>query len=121
MVLQRKIDEDTITFFSDEKKIFWIKEVLTDDSVAVSVGGELISETTHEFLDEMLAFVSVGLDIVVDFSEVTYIASAYMKALLKVQMAIDKKGKGSFCLTEIPSNILCELNKTGISELLNIE
>lgn len=121
MNLQRKIDNDTITFFSDEKKLFWIKENLTDNNITVSIGGELLSQTTHEFLDEMLAFVSVGLDIVIDFSEVIYIASTYMKALLEIQIAIDKKKKGSLCLKKIPPKILSELDKTGISELLYIE
>lgn len=121
MKLNRTIEDDTITFFSENQKIFWIKEELNDTVVTIFVGGNLLSETTHEFQDEILALISMGLDIIIDFAEVKYIAASYMKALLKMQISIDQKEKGSIKLTNIPAQIRGDLDKTGITELLWIE
>ena len=61
------------------------------------------------------------MDIIIDFTEVKYIASSYIRALLKIQISIDKSGKGSIKLTKIPSQILADFDKMGITELLWIE
>lgn len=121
MILIREIEGDTITYFSNQKKIFWIKETLNEDSVNVFIGGELLSETTHEFQDEIMALVSVGMDIIIDLSDVTYIAASYMQALLKIQISIDQNGKGNMKLKNLPLPIQSDFDKTGITELLWIE
>lgn len=121
MKLIREIEDDTITYFSGQKKILWIKEILNESSVDVFIGGELLSETTHEFQDEIMALASVGMDINIDLSDVTYIAASYMQALLKIQVSIDQNGKGNMKLKNLPPPIQNNFDKTGITELLWIE
>nr|MDE6035590.1 hypothetical protein [Ruminococcus sp.] len=65
MLIKRETVNDTTTFYSDDKKIFWMKETLEKKVVTVIIGGDLISETIYEFSDEMMAFVSVGVDTII--------------------------------------------------------
>lgn len=122
MELIREIEGDTSHFYMNEKEVFWLKEEIVDQGVIATIGGELLSEITNEFLDEMLALVSVGMNIVIDFEKVSYMSTSFMKALLKIQLTMDKKDKGQMLvLRKIPKEIMNEFEATGTSELLMIE
>ena len=121
MGVQRAVNNGELRFYAEDKEVLRIKEDLNDTEVTISLCGNLISETTYDFLDELLALVSVGIDIIVDFSDVKYISASYIKALLKVQLKLDKKNKGTLKLTGMPDAVFAEFEKTGASELLLIE
>lgn len=122
MIIRRETDNDTTKFYSEEKNIFWIKEILDGKTVTVIIGGDLISETTYEFSDEIMALASVGIDtIVLDMKEVRYISSKHMSELLKVQIFMESKGRTGIKLVKVPAKVKKEMDKTGISELLLIE
>jgi anti-anti-sigma factor len=120
MVLQQHVEEDTIFFTEGDQTILWMKENLKDDTVEISIGGALRSEATHAFSDELLALVSVGLNLVLDFAEVTYISVAYMKALLKIELAIEKKGQ-VMRLIHLSETVKKVFEETGAWDLLLIE
>ena len=69
----------------------------------------------------MSAFASVGMDIVLDMKEVTYISYSYMQAILKIQRTLEQQGKDGVKLIHVPSQILKDFEKIGLSELLWIE
>jgi anti-anti-sigma factor len=119
--LRREITDDSIALFSGDNKILWIKESMENNEVQIQLGGQLISESAHEILDELMALVSVGVEIVVDFSDVQYISAACMKVFLEVQIKIDQVGKGNLKMIQLPANIADEFERTGTSELLWIE
>lgn len=120
MSLIRKVDENMISFLDGDTTVLWMKETLKDQTVEIALGGEMRSETTHAFLDELLAMVSVDMHLELDFTEVTYISAAYMKALLTVELAIEKKNR-TMTLYHLPAGILETFERTGAIDLLRIE
>ena len=118
---ERVIDGDTITYMRGNEKLFWMTETIEDTNAELKVGGELQSDTVHELQDEIMALASVGADIVVDLSEVTYVAVVHMRSFLNAQLALDESGKGSLKLTHLAPSIYAEMEKTGLTELLWIE
>ncbi|MDE6036467.1 MAG: STAS domain-containing protein, partial [Ruminococcus sp.] len=83
---------------------------------------DLISETIYEFSDEMMAFVSVGVDtIILDMQDVKYISYKYMRTLLEIQIAMENKGRKGIHLIKVSDAVRKEMDKTGISELLLVE
>lgn len=117
----KKIEGDVIVIYEGDKKDFWIQETAREKCVEVSLGGRLKSAYVHEFSDELLALVSIGMNLILDLSAVTYISSSFMKALLAVQQTIDKKDAVELKLIQLPDHIYDEFEKTGFSELLDIE
>ncbi len=117
----KKIEGDTIAIYERDRKEFWIQETAGEKHVEVYLGGQLKTAYVHEFSDELLALVSIGMNIILDFSEVTYMSSYFMKALLTVQQTMDRKDAVELKLVKLPDNIYEEFEKTGFSELLDID
>lgn len=121
MAYTKKIEGDTIAIYEGDRKDFWIQETAGEKHVEISLGGQLKSAYVHEFSDELLALVSMGMNLILDFSAVAYMSSYFMKALLSVQRSIDKKDAVELRLVKIPDNIYEEFEKNGFSELFDIE
>lgn len=121
MAYIKKIEGDTIAVYEGGRKEFWIQETAGEKHVEVYLGGQLKTNYVHEFSDELMALVSIGMNLILDFSAVTYMSSHFMKALLTIQQAMDKKDAAEIKLVKIPDNIYQEFEKTGFSELFDIE
>lgn len=120
MAYTKKIEGDTIAVYVGDKKEFWIQETAEEKCVKVYLGGQLKTEYVHEFSDELMALVSMGMNLILDFSEVTYISSYFLKALLIVQQTVDKKDAAELKLVKIPDAIYQEFERIGFSELFDI-
>lgn len=120
-MLNRKIEGDSIVIYDGQTSILTIFEQEMDSGVVVKLVGELRSETVHDIQDELVALITVGANITVDFTEVTYIASTAQHLFLRVQQKIDDIGRGVLTLQNLPAPIYQEFEKTGTSELLMIE
>ena len=126
---ERVIEDDLITYYRGEEKLFWLKETEEENGVRLVFSGEMLSETVHEFRDELMAFASVGVNMIIDFKEIKYMAVAYMQALLEVQVELDKAQKkdgsqsknAEMKLINVPQTLYDEMEKTGVTELLLIE
>lgn len=121
MAYTKKIEGDTIAVYEGGRKEFWIQETAGEKYVKVCLGGQLKTDYVHEFSDELMALVSIGMNLILDFSEVTYISSYFMKALLELQQTMDGKDAAELILVKIPEDIGEEFEKTGFSELFDIE
>ena len=121
MAYTKKIEGDTIAIYEGDRKDFWIRETAGEKHVEVFLGGQLKSSYVHEFSDELLALVSIGMNIILDFSAVTYMSSYFMKELLNVQRTMEKKDTAELKLVKLPDHIYEEFEKIGFSELLDIE
>lgn len=115
----KKIEGDTIVIYTEDQKDFWIQETVGETYMEVSLGGRLRLAYTHEFLDEMMALVSIGMNLILDFSAVSYMSFSFMRALLTIQQAIEKKD-AELKLIRLPGHIYEEFEKTGFSELLDV-
>lgn len=117
----RRVEDDTIILMENEEKIFWMKEIEEDKEIKVELGGQLKTSLVHEFLDEAMAVISVDIGLILDFSLVTYISPSFMKAILFIQQRIDEKADLRLKLVNMSKEIFDEFEKTGFSELLDIE
>lgn len=121
MKLQRKTNDNTISLYDGPNLIFQMTEAEKDGAVELVLSGSLRSDAVHDLQDELAALAGMGMDLVLDFSKVTYLSSACQQALLVIQQQMDRTGKGSLTICKLPGAILKELESTGISELLMIE
>jgi len=121
MVLKRKVVGDNIYLMDGENTILSIKEINEDDGLKVIFSGNLRSETVHNFWDELSALVSFGMNLVLDFKEVSHVSSSAVDALVKLQQAIDSSGKGGMKIISVPSTIFAEWEKDGVTQVLMVE
>ena len=120
MSLVRKIEDDVITFFQDDEEILWLKETLKEDTVTIAIGGSLISETKNVFLDELLALVSVGMNLELDMKEVKHVSAGFMQVLIRVELEIEKINK-QMKIRHLTPEVETIFEKTGAMDLLLVE
>ena len=108
-------------FYDDENLILTMVLELKDDVVKILLQGELRSDVAHALQDDLIAMVTAGKNIILDFSGATYIAPSIQYALQMIQHKIDTLKKGSLLLRKLPESIYQELEQTGASEQLMIE
>lgn len=66
---------------------------LTGRTAVMRLSGSVTSELETELTDEILAFVSVGRDVLLDFSGLDYLAPTAQKALMDIQLRyVDRAG-----------------------------
>jgi anti-anti-sigma regulatory factor len=81
----------------------------------------LRSDTTHDLKDELMALTTLGMNLTVDLAGVEHISAASQHVLLDVQKKMDTLGRGTLLLQQLSQTIMDEFEKTGLSELLDIE
>lgn len=120
-MLNRKYEEDSIIFSDGATHVLTMGEKAEENSVLITLDGQLRSDVAHDVQDELIALTTVGADVVVDFAKVTYISSTTQHIFLRAQQKMDSMGKGSLTLRNMPEAIYREFEKSGTSELLMIE
>lgn len=105
----------------DANVILAIAEELVDSKLKITLSGEIKNEVAHEFEDEVMAALSVCPNLIIDFSQVTYIASFALKSLLSVQQMIDEIDNSSMVLIHVSKEVMSIFKESGFSEILMIE
>lgn len=121
MSLTRNYGQDCWSLSEDGRKLLTVKEAVVDGTVVVTLAGTLRSDMEHVFRDELLALMTVGMNVVLDCGQLQYIAGSCQDALLSVQQTADDINRGTLTLCHVPPAILAELEKTNLHELLMIE
>ena len=121
MSLTRNYGQDCWSLSEDGRTLLTVKEAVVDGTVVVTLAGTLRSDMEHVFRDELLALMTVGMNVVLDCGQLQYIAGTCQDALLSVQQTADNINRGTLTLRHVPSAILAELEKTNLHELLMIE
>ena len=121
MSLTRSFEQDAWSVSENGKTILTVRETEENGTITVCLSGALRSDTEHMFKDELVALMSVGMNVVLDCGELEYIASACQDALLSVQQMADSMGWGSLTLRKVPPAIFSELKRSNLHELLMIE
>lgn len=119
--MNRVIDGDKMYLMEEGSAVLTIEETDTDNGFLIAFDGSLKSSVAHDVLDELMAFTVLGKDIRLNFAMVTYISPGCMRVFLEVQKKMDSLGKGSLILCSLPESIMQEFDRTGTSDLLNIE
>lgn len=105
----------------DAEVIFCMDESWKDEIFEIKLRGSLTNEATYEFEDELLAALLACRKIEVDFSEVTYLASGAVQALLLAQQITEEQGNATLILKNV-SGKACELlQEVGVLNLLTLK
>lgn len=120
-MLNRKVDKDFTVFTDGAKTILTISEKELENAIMMTLTGELRSEVAHDLQDELVALTTVGANVVVDMSAVTYISSTVQHVFLTVQQKMDAMSRGTLVLKGMTDAIYTEFDKNGTAELLMIE
>ena len=121
-MLTRKAESDTNYFYDGDMLILTVDEKMTESGLLMTLLGKLRSDTAHFIQDELCAFVSMGIKIIVDLKDVTFITPDVLRAFLATQQSIDSLGKSELRLRNISNQVLLEMDKAAINaEVLMID
>lgn len=115
------IDEQTIRLSDMSGDLLTIREEPGEAGVLVFLAGTLRNDVIFYLQDELESLLSLGLSITVDFSEVRYVSAAAQQVFLSAQHRIERTGKGKQRFIHMPEDVYLAFERTGASELLNIE
>ena len=121
MALKRIFAQDSWSLCDGKETILTVRETGENNQVTVALSGSLRRDAEPFIQDELIALTTVGVDIVLDCKELTYISSACQLALLGVQKRTDSMQRGSLTLRNVPPEIYADFEKTNLHELLAIE
>ncbi len=117
----RRMNGDTLEILNGDTVILSVCEKLADDEMHIEVSGEIKNEVAHEFEDELMAAFSVCNVVKLDLSQVTYIASLALRALLSVQQIIDENDASSLVITNLSAEVREAFETSGFLDILNVE
>lgn len=117
-VIAESDDQSIVVLLDGSEEILRIDEKLTDDGALITLTGKLRSDTQHNFQDEVNAFISEDLNVILDFKGVTFLSQAAIGAMMDIQKRIDKIKKGAMILRSIPAAVMGKLEN--YSDLFDI-
>lgn len=120
-MITRRMKGNKLEILCGEEVILSLSEKMIENEMHIVVSGEIRNEVAHEFEDELMAAFSVCKVVKVNMSEVTYIASIAMKALLSVQQMIDEDDEAMMIITHISPEVNQIFEISGFNDILNIE
>lgn len=120
MNYNRKVDGTDIIISDNTRNILRINESADETSMIYRVSGEMINEIAYELEDELIAGMSVRNVLILDLAELTYIASAGFRSLLKVQHIIDERDRGELILRNLNPAVKDMFIQNGFLELFDV-
>jgi len=118
--MKRKIDGDTITVLDDyDNAVLTIKVTIEESAITIAAAGRMTHDAAPEFEDELMAILTSGRDVVVDFSELEHISAPALEALLSVQKLVDER-RYKFSIKNISKPVEEIFKQTGFIDLIAI-
>lgn len=118
---RRKIMDGDLKVYDDDKLLFTLSEIISDDVMLISLSGKLSNLVASEFEDEVMAALTVCHKLRLDFSGVTYIASGVLRVLLSAQQVIDSIEGAEMVLAGVTGEVMTTLHEAGFDDILEIE
>ena len=97
-----------------------ISETRSGDVIQVKIDGRVDTTTSPQLQNAILQAFQKGSKLVLDFSDVEYVSSAGLRALLIGQKTANSKG-GSMTLVNVADAVLQVFKMSGFSGILHIE
>ena len=97
-----------------------ISETRSGDVIQIKIGGRVDTTTSPQLQNAILLAFQKGNKLVLDFSDVEYVSSAGLRALLIGQKTANSKG-GSMTLLHVADAVLQVFKMSGFSGILHIE
>lgn len=121
-MLTRKTEGSTSFFYDGSALVLTADEKMVDGALLMTLSGKLRTDAAHFIQDELDAFVTLGIKVIVDLKDVTFITPTVLHAFLSTQQNIDMLGKGELRLRNAPEQVLSEMEKVAINaELLMMD
>lgn len=118
----RRMNKDILEICNEKNDvILCIKEVIDNQTMIISLKGEINNEVSHDFEDELMTVVSVFSNIILDCKELNYIASKALSSLLSVQQIIDESNNSKMTLINLSQSVMETLKEAGLDQILLIE
>lgn len=96
-----------------------IKKLLDDTTLTVTLSGRLDASNAQELTKELNASLNGVKDLIFDFTNLKYVASAGLRVLLTAQKRMNKQG--SMTIRNVNDSVMEVLDMTGFADLMNIE
>ena len=97
-----------------------ISETRSGDVIQIKIDGRVDTTTSPQLHNAILLAFQKGNKLVLDFSDVEYVSSAGLRALLIGQKTANSKG-GSMTLLHVADAVLQVFKMSGFSGILHIE
>ena len=119
---KRVINNGTLEIYDSENNVLLsISEKVVDEVLDIKLAGQILTETAHEFEDELFACIIVHNKISIDFKKVTHISSMGLNALLSLQKILDDEPNSDLKLYNVNDEVFKEFKDVGFDELFFIE
>ena len=96
-----------------------ITKTLEGTTLMMILSGRLDASNAQELTDELNASLDGVTDLIFDFTNLKYVASAGLRALLMAQKRMNKQGK--MTIKHVDEAVMEVLEMTGFADLMNIE
>ncbi len=96
-----------------------ITKNLVGTTLTMAISGRLDASNAQSLTDELNKSLDGVTDLVFDFANLKYIASAGLRALLMAQKRMNKQGSMKIC--HVDETVMEVLEMTGFADLMNIE
>lgn len=106
------VDGDRISYSDGFSNILTIRENYSKEegTALMELSGRLPSQLRYALMDEVMLFITCGMRLKIDFSEVTYFSNACQEVLLDAANRQSQyKLPGDFELVNVPEDIYSEL------------
>ena len=95
------------------------KKMGEDDTLCIKPAGRIDIMSAQDFSDEVLSSISNVNSLTLDFSDINYVSSAGLRAILEIAKNVEINN-GSLQIVNVPRNILDIFRMTGFDKILNI-
>ncbi|MBR6012470.1 MAG: STAS domain-containing protein [Selenomonadaceae bacterium] len=96
-----------------------ITKNLDGTTLTLALSGRLDASNAQELTNELNASLEGVTDLIFDFTNLKYVASAGLRALLMAQKRMNKQG--SMTIKHVDEAVMEVLEMTGFADLMNIE
>lgn len=103
---------DCISYSDGSSDILTIRESYSKEegTALMELSGRLPFQLSHALMDEIMLFITCGMKLKIDFSEVTYFSNSCQEVLLDAANRQNEyKLPGNFELVNVPEDIYSEL------------
>ena len=96
-----------------------IKQELNGTTLIIKIIGRLDASNAHELTNALNAALDGVKELIFDFTDLKYVASAGLRALLMAQKRMNKQGSMKIC--HVDETVMEVLEMTGFADLMTIE
>lgn len=112
---------DEILLLEDGQQVLAIRESKENSVVTLALKGKLTAACKHELEDELTTLALLKQEIILDFSEITYLSNSCTRVLQAAETLCESTSGDCLRLVHVPKSIYARMEQDGVADLLDIE